>query len=583
MALESSQSSSSDEDRSGADSWLVKSGDRILGPFSTETVGSMILGRELVVLDEITPPKGRWRFIRDVPAFRAIVEEASKNMMNVREETEIGGFENTHVPVSPKSDAYGASNPDRIRDAEFEDVPSTPAANAPINSSKQFGVRTPATAAMAKRSPQSVAMWVAAAIVVICAGYMILSIRRPAAQRGVASLDFDRAFAAAERSWRRGDFVAAERLYMQANRQKPNQPVVVARLAPLMIQLDGSTVEAKRLLSETKASVNSQSDRGVLTDLHLGAALAAMYSGDFTTAESLYSQALSEESARPAALFNLGMIAYLQGRYENALTRFAASGSSPIVRFMTVRSLAALPKRKGGRKEAASILLGLTKGGFDFYQEAQLLSASLLLEAGNKKAADARVKMVIDADPEMTSSHWHDPLLFQSETAWRSLVNVCERLNTGLKSDFSRGLLALCLAKAGQTDNAMTTMNSAMAVSSENEALQAVNAYLLYSTNREADARAALQIALNRPPYPVLGRILKARLCWRANEIDCAESQWTPVSETSGAERLPAMVGLAQIAMRKGQKDKAQELTQKVLGLSPTYKPGMRLREGDES
>lgn len=584
MALESSQSSNTESSKT----WLVKSGDRILGPFTTEIITQMILGRELVILDEVTPPDGRWRFIRDVPAFRSIVEEARKNIMNAREETEIGGFDNTADTTNP-ADAIEAArmtsaraDDHGIRDAEFEDVPSESSPAVSQNQSRQFGLRNAKTAASAKRSSQSIAMWIAAAIVVVCALYMILAMRKPAAQRGIASLDFDRAAAAAERAWRRGDFLSAERLYRQANGQKPNQPAIVAKLAPLMIQLEGSTVEAKRLLMDTKASAEKKADRQILTDLHLASALAAMYSGDLANAKSLYETALYEESARLIAQFNLGMIEYLQGNHEKALTRFSASGSSALVKFMSVRTLMSMPKRRGGRKEAAAILLSLTKSEFDFYQEGQLLSALVLLESGNKKASETRIKMVLDADPEMTANHWHDPLVFQSETAWRSLLGICEKLDKGLNSDLSRGLMAFCLAKTGQTDAAITSLNAAMSTNNENETLQAINAFVLYSTNREADARAAIRIATSQSPAPILAQILKARLCFRANEIECAESQWTPLSNSAGTERLAALVGLAHIAHRKGEKEKAQELTAKAAALSSTYKPAMRFREGDD-
>ena len=55
--------------------WLIKAGDRIVGPFEHAEVIKRLLSREIAVIDEISKPMSRWRFVREEPAFLAVVEQ----------------------------------------------------------------------------------------------------------------------------------------------------------------------------------------------------------------------------------------------------------------------------------------------------------------------------------------------------------------------------------------------------------------------------------------------------------------------------------------------------------------------------
>ena len=584
------------------ENWLVKSGDQVLGPFSSEQIGQKLLGREVAIIDEVCLPQGRWRLIRDEPHFASVVEEARKTLMNAREETEISGY--TSTPMVPADSDFtptpvaqtthvssnssgqnaglvGANAPvGQIRDAEFVETSSDETANSDSaessSSFKQFGLRGRAKAGMSR---QVIATWAIAGFVVIGALYMVFfNTKKVPEGRVVASLDFERSVASADRAWQRGDFGTAEKLYAQANRTKPLQLEVVTRLAPLMVQLDGQTVEAKRLLVDAQKANDPNANPRLFNEMQLGFALAHLYSGEYQDAETILKTAQSESSF--VADFNLGMLAYMSQNFEEAAQQFARAGDAPIALFMRIRALASLPKKRGGRKEAGTLLATLTKTQYDFNQEAQLLSAALLLENGNKKGALARARMVLESDPEMTSNHWHDPLLFQTPANWKSLLGVCRRLNDGLKSNVTRGLLALCLGRAGNGEEAMRILNEGLASSGEDPLLQAVNAQLLYNSARDEDARAALRMALRREPVPVLARIVKARLCTRHNELACAEEEWKVLAAVNGPQKLAAQVGLAQIYAKRGDVADAQDLAAKALALSPRYKPALSLREG---
>jgi predicted Zn-dependent protease len=125
----------------------------------------------------------------------------------------------------------------------------------------------------------------------------------------------------------------------------------------------------------------------------------------------------------------------------------------------------------------------------------------------------------------------------------------------------------------------MRNLNEGLASNGEDPLLQAVNAQLLYNSNRDEDARAAVRMALRREPNPILARLVKARLCMRRNEYACAEEEWK-VLANSGTQRLTAQIGLAQIYVQRGNTTGADDMVAKALALSPRYRPALKMREG---
>lgn len=71
-------------DKNSETKWLVKSENKVLGPFSYDQVNDLIRKKQLSLIDEIRDPENRWLYIRENPEFKDIVEE-------IRKETEVRG------------------------------------------------------------------------------------------------------------------------------------------------------------------------------------------------------------------------------------------------------------------------------------------------------------------------------------------------------------------------------------------------------------------------------------------------------------------------------------------------------------
>ncbi len=107
--------------------WLVKSGGRILGPFSREEVVAKLKSKELVLLDEVAQPLRRWRYVRDEMEFARVVESLRMGAYAGREDTQPSSMITLSRTDRVASDSDEFSQTDRIeadpsgKDAELTD------------------------------------------------------------------------------------------------------------------------------------------------------------------------------------------------------------------------------------------------------------------------------------------------------------------------------------------------------------------------------------------------------------------------------------------------------------------------------
>src|SRR5690348_10923255 len=66
--------------------WLVKSGGRVLGPFTQAKLEELLRSREISVLDEVSVPMRRWHTIQIHPDLTELVETLRRT--NVSDKTE---------------------------------------------------------------------------------------------------------------------------------------------------------------------------------------------------------------------------------------------------------------------------------------------------------------------------------------------------------------------------------------------------------------------------------------------------------------------------------------------------------------
>lgn len=601
--------------------WLVKSGGRILGPYTEEDLCAKIRSREFLVIDEVTLPMSRWRVIRDEPTFARVVEEVRKGQLNTREDTEVQGHTQTFtqtdtetitqtltqsktITLNSHTSSYNRSvgeleyddeeetrensglssmdaipiDPNQVRDAEFVDISdythksngfgATPVreyglvGSVPASSSSIFNLRNLA--------------WSAAVVVCGVAFWLFMRSSNSRTQPSVLTNthDFKRVVNEATSAWEMGDFPRALSLYRQADSMMPGQPEVVSRLAPLLIHLESQTVAAKRAIRDAMKNLGER-ETSRRAELELGLSLAALASDEYNEAETHCRSATAAAPSWFPARFVCGVVYFQKKDYLNASQNFNDAGDEPAALFMNARSLLALNRISGSsaRERARAVIEKLITRHQDFRQEGLVIAAYLELESGNKKGAVDHARAALDIDPQQTNDHWHDPYLYLEPLSWNSLVPYCRQLAEGVKAAATRALLGLCLFKSGNRTEAGEIIRDGVAQSTgaDLQLLQAVNAYIMAESGRYDDARAALKIALKQNP-PALAVLVRARLCSRDGDTICAEQAWLDLDEGKG-RYLPALVGLAGFRMAKGDRIGALTYVEKARRLSPGYLP----------
>lgn len=626
--------------------WLVKSSDRILGPFSTAEMEERLRSKEIVILDEVVTPRSRWRLLRDEPTFSKLVEEIRRGQLSAREDTEAQGhtvsvtqndnnqdlFDSDLTPVpegfspaiAPKSedgasttkqsvplrndpvihtsgDAHeltqsreldAAMENSRVTDAEFtdsdEDRPRSfakigaSAGNARTESAKsdvrRYGVSNVAESKRS-RSILTSLLWFGAVIAVGIALFLWLGphVDEPSSADR-AKVDAEHILSDAGIAWNQGEFATALKLYRQLDQLRPLKPEVVARLAPLVIQLEGATVSAKRMLTETLKVLPKDVGPAVQADLQNDLGLAALVGDDLPEAETRYRAAQTLASGSVPALFGVAMSAYLGRQYAEAARIFLTIPEESAYLLMGARSLAMVDKwnRVSGRKAAEVTINQLLERSQDFKQEAYLIGAGLDLEGGGKKAAAVKIRAAIDLDPNLTEDHRHDPVLDLRSLTWRELLPICKKVADELKSPVSRAFLGLCLFKAGNREEASQVVSNALAETPEESFLQSVDAYILAESGRLEDARASLRLA-SRAPVPKLAQLVQARVCSHGGDLGCAEKLWQSLA-LSDQPPLAAFTALAEIHLNRGDVPGAIQFAEKARQMSPTYRPLLLLQ-----
>ena len=82
-------------DKNSEKKWLIKSENRIMGPFGFDEVLDLLRKRQISIIDEIRDPEIRWLYIRENPEFKNIVEEIRQEIDAKQESTKT--FQSTSV------------------------------------------------------------------------------------------------------------------------------------------------------------------------------------------------------------------------------------------------------------------------------------------------------------------------------------------------------------------------------------------------------------------------------------------------------------------------------------------------------
>lgn len=584
--------------------WLVKSGDRVLGPFLTAEIIRRLRAKELVVIDEIISPQSRWRHIRDEYIFASVVDEIRTGLMTVRDDTEVG--EGTGTPTitsrsladdgTPNPVGHGTSvgaatnarfdssfNVSRISDAEIvsetDDVehihiasareierPTSRGRGESSAPKKPGGVHSTLSyappgkdkkvdsSAILTKTSRALWMLVIASIVVIGASLYFFKIA-PVKRAGQRAEEVSRLRKEADRAWSRAEFLRAQKLYEQINREAHTDLETDLRQAILQLRVEGDTLSAKRKLEDLVPKLTTPESK---MRAQIALAVASLQSDEPLEAQNTLMALVREPDAGPIAYFNLGCAQAANGLRSEAIETLKKLDSHPNLSAPS-RVLRALLSLKDGAPKAAAAATELETLGTQpaFHQELYTIGAVADWLDGNKKRSNQRLRLALDTDPMQTEEFFFDPLLYLEAIRWKQLLPYVKDYASKAKSNGAKALYALALVKSDRRPEAQQFLAESLSPRMNDADLQSVSAYGLMTQGRDDEARGALKFTKTnqQDEAPLISAVLEARLSERAGDRSAADGAWTELAKRPHPP-LIAIVSAArlesQIATEKG-------------------------------
>ncbi len=539
--------------------WLIKAGDRIVGPFEHAEVIKRLLSREIAVIDEISKPMSRWRFVREEPAFLAVVEQIRTENLNARDDT-MATLTTTAVdpmdltPTPTQVDSYP------MRSVE----------------PKSYGLQKEVRSAPVAKS--NLPLIIAAIVVVAFAAFWYA--KSTAKRGGALQASFSTLKRTGLNAINAGDYRDALLNLREAQNVNSSDIDVQISLAAMLLKVEGQSAAARRLISDVLASPNISSENKKKSDAILSYADLLENEPSQAVARLSSYNKIEDELDRVIA-FNKSVA--LEATKQS---RDAKRALQPILSDAKYgppsRLLLAIMTADSNQEIAVENIRPVIDGGNyrprPFQQEALVIQAYLQMKAQNIKTAEAAITAALTEDPYATSLFSYDPALYLQAINWAQLRKYCQGIESGFsKSVEAKTLLAVCELKSDRQARALELMDNALAQAPQDQLLLANNAFLLLEFGKDDEAKGSLRLAM-RSSDSLQTLLLMARACNGTNDAICERESYKKVLHLD-PRHLTALVGLAELELRAGDAEAALKHYKEALSIDPSFAPLLRLKE----
>lgn len=581
--------------------WLVKTSGRIVGPMQHSDVVSLMMSREVHILDEVASPLRRWHAIQDCKPFENAVHEVRKlGYDNHMDTTNITGPDTSTLTVTEPIEIDDAT-PIPVRSLEKRSYPPEKSQLKEIvydevpESNRSLGAKTVSPTAYAARNSAAVEetarstsrrIWMGAALVAVgLVGYVGFErlVRQPHLHEANLQTDYDRGMAALDA----GDYSTASDRLHRYHEAHPNDEEINMYLGPLMIQVDNQTVQGKQLLQRV---IERQPQ--FAKEAWTGIGVAEMIDGHLDLANDAFQKALDLDSHYYPAVINLGILALQKQEFLRAKMYFESvvnkTESEPASALFLVEALINLfntDKDPRHLDQASQVLRDFTRHASDYAQEAAFLALYLDVMNGKVNRAAERISDVLDRDPSLTDEHRHNLLLYARKLSWGSWIKWCQSSQAAIgTTSESTALWGYCLMRSDRSMEAKKVIENAVAQSPKNALLQALYSYVLFSNNSDDGASVALGRSMeydSRRQY-ILPRLLQGQFCERQKDFECARKQYSELL-VENPNMLSAIAGMARVAFEERDLSEVSSYLTRGLSVSSDYKPLRRLSQKAEA
>ncbi len=534
------------------DQWLVKSANRVMGPFKLSEVVTGLKLKHFTIMDEISQPFGRWTLIRDETS----LQEAVKEIRNRPD-----SIENTATLTQTMSQSLSRGS-NESTNLDFTNLSlSSNGANADKISKKNR---------RAKSSVFSKSLTFVVILLLLAGSGYYMTLRKKQKEGAQDGLNqvlqlksqgfYDRAFA----------------LMTKIKSSEKNNPILDAEMAIYQISIQNQNVVGRKSLERI---INQVDNKDYQTSISTAVALSYMNENDFKNASDWIQRALSINGQFLPAQINKALIELKNGSPEIAEQIFEPLlvnvNNGNIVLGSTLASIEV--SRKGLMPvRILPVLVRMLdeylKNNFEYQQEAQLLKAYIYNFLGKPDSRNEAVLDLLNSDLESGQGHRFDLLVDRSFLNWKNLLPYCQTVNDAEPDALlGRVLLSYCLSKSGMDLEAKKLILEIEVGSPRHPQVAAMKAYIMRLLGQESESQASLGIALAERKIQSAW-LMKAKFCEAQKNETCVQETLMQLMKMN-VRSLPAYVGMAKFELRRGNRKEASEWVSKGLGLSQTFIP----------
>lgn len=566
--------------------WLVKSGGRIIGPYSNHQMNELLRDRVIVALDEACRSGDRWKYIRDEIIFSKVLEEVRmNNVRGVSDDTTKRNIEDTGVTFTQTSLPLEIDDmteeitshllKDSIKDISFraeDDHAPTQTKVSDIEGyshANDFFVQ--------KQANESAKwMWVVAILVIVVASatsvfkkYISLpgqmnAISSESTMAGLEAVDF-------------GNYKRALDLLNRSNELNPNDTSIYLYLGILKTQIEKQPFQGRKLLEKLKDS-NNKDLKLVLT----GIGVSLLSEGDIRGAEYYFNKALDLDPLYDIAVINLGAAAMYSEDWARANIHLqlaikdgSADGNEILMLIETLSKLNIRDKENRFLGEATRYINSFLMKGLSHQLEVNIGAAFIDKLAGEKAGIYKRIDSVLDMDFRATENFKQNLFLFRSRSDWSVISQWC--LRTTIDLDPTARVIAfeaLCMMKSGDLVEANKKIENAIAQDSKDPLVLGVYSYILHEMNSaESEAitlKKAIQYDVTRKYSQPLRQM--AESCRLSGDAYCEKSMLQLLLDRNPHD-LMAMAGMARLFLAEGKVVEAKKYVQQAKNITTMYIP----------
>jgi tetratricopeptide (TPR) repeat protein len=582
--------------------WLIKSSNRILGPYNLDEVIALLVSNQVTALDEIRQSEGRWEYIRESKYFldvlknvRSLQDKNSDKTMTASSTQQTstktdGGPANFDdkipTPVtSAKSYRVDLSFPENFKDVipRFEkNINSNSSMNDGLIK-KSYGAENDHQLHGRIRKQTSTLTWFVSAVALGLVLSAILMVNR---KDRLKAIGYEDLLNQAIRYKNLGLYQKAVQSYNKAAQMKQPDAEIQVQMAPVLISESNESLQSRRIL-EKALTVEGRS-RNDLIQAYLGIAVSHLIDGNLIEANATLQKAVGYEPTNESALLNLAIVQLKNGQDQKAQEEFLAIyKKNPKANLALYGySLATIERAKFTKTNdqlnglISDLKLNLKAKGELSHQLSFLLVFVENLN-GDSDAVNRAITDFLATEVGVSDRVAHPLFVHWRFSQWDYLEKYCSELyEKSVQTAEMKALRAVCLLEVNRDSEAEKMIQQALSESPKDPYILGVQAGFLKKAGRIPEAMTILKT----PEISSLSLKdhLLIQICMSTMNVVCVEKTANLLYQKDMTDFV-ALEGLAWVQKKNKNTGAALEYLRTGLEIEPHQIPLLEMRETLES